>query len=88
MDNSREEDLRLLHERFNDTSRPLVERRRAHLRFQRIQAQMSDRVLTELRHRLIRAIQADDPVWPERFTKQIEDYSRTQWWYDQKVGAQ
>lgn len=85
MDGTRDKDLSMLHKRFNDVSLPLYKRREAHLRFQGIQAQVKDRKLVELRHRLVKAIKAEDVVYIQRFQQMIEDHSRKQWWYNKKV---
>ena len=76
MDNTREGDLKKLHGVFSDPLLPMGQRQRAHKSFQKIQAQMNDRILNDLRHRLARADVAGDADAVERITLQIEEYSR------------
>lgn len=81
MDKSRESDLRLLSERFNDPFKTLATRKRAYRSFLAIKAQMGDRHLTEQRQRLIKAIQHNDAYLADKIERQIKDYERQQWWF-------
>ena len=76
MDNSRDHDLRALHQRFNDSSLPLWKRQRAHRTFVNIQEQVRDSKLIELRHRLVRAAHNDDPDAAAKIELQIKEYQR------------
>lgn len=81
MDSSREHDLVILHERMNDTSKPLWLRKQAHQMFSRIKDQLKDRKLAAMRLRLITAIRHDDADAADRIEEQIRDYSRHQKWF-------
>lgn len=76
MDNSRDHDLSALHQRFNDCSLPLWKRQRAHRTFVSIQEQVKDPKLNELRHRLVRAADNDDPDAVARIELQIKEHQR------------
>jgi hypothetical protein len=76
MDNSRDADLAALHKRFNDYSLSRTVRERAYRTFQNIQAQVKDRKLVELRHRLVKAHVANDVEAVERFEGQIREHIR------------
>lgn len=79
MDNSRDADLYALHKRFNDYSLSKTVRKRAYDTFQFVQAQVKDKKLAELRHRLIKAHRANDVEMVERFEAQIKEYTRHKW---------
>lgn len=76
MDNSRIHDLKLLHERFNDTSFNMRGRQAAYRKYQRIQARCKDRSLIKLRNRLVNAHQANDVDE----TDKIEQLARAYVW--------
>lgn len=76
MDNSRDEDLKALHTRFHDKSKSLRVRNLAYRTFQSIQAQVKDRTLVELRHRLIKAHRANDVIEVEKIESQIDEHTR------------
>ena len=76
MDGSRETDLRMLKERFNDARLPLDTRNRAYRKFQDIAAQAKDTHLTELRYRLVRAHRNKDTDIAQKIEATIKDYSK------------
>lgn len=76
MDNSRDADLAVLYERFNDHNLSQARRRNAYHTFQNIQSQIKDRPLVKLRFRLIAAHRASDVVEVEKLEKLIDEYSR------------
>jgi hypothetical protein len=76
MDNSRDHDLKALYERFNNPDVPMYARQNAHRTFVKIQRQVKDNQLNELRHRLARASDNNDPDAAERISLQIKDYRR------------
>lgn len=83
MDNSRDIDLKLLHQRFTDTSLPMYKRNKAYRKYQNILQKMKDRTLVGLRHRLIKAHIAEDADEAERIEYQIRNYL----WRVYKEGA-
>lgn len=76
MDNSRDHDLIALHKRFNDFSLPKLTRTRAWRSFNKILAQVRDKKLVEMRHRLVRAKLANDSDAADKIELQIEDYTK------------
>lgn len=74
MDNSRDADLAALHRRFSDPLLSKEKRNRAYRTFQKIQAQVKDRGLVRLRHRLIKAHIADDADEADKLERQIREY--------------
>ena len=75
MDATRGGDLSKLHNIFNDPLVPIGRRKNAHRSFQKIHAQMRDRKLNNLRHRLAKANLASDSDATEKLTEEIEMYS-------------
>lgn len=75
MDTSRDNDLARLHARFHDSTLDEVTRRRAHKTFVRIQSQVTDRRLTKLRNRMIRAKEAGDEEVADNIERQIKEYT-------------
>lgn len=76
MDNSRDHDLRMLHARMHNPDLSLYSRKVAWRSFNKILAQVNDRKLTELRHRLIRARIDKDLDAVEKIELQLKEYTR------------
>lgn len=76
MDNSRNADLEALHKRFNDPSVHKVHRDRARTSFEKIQAQVKDKNLVKLRHRLVNATKAQDGEEAWNIEQEIRQYER------------
>ena len=75
MDSSRDEDLTALHKRMNNPDLNHLSRFIAWRSFNKILEQVRDRTLTELRHRLVRARQANDLDVAEKIELQIKEHS-------------
>ena len=75
MDNTREGTLRRLHEVFSNPLLDRITRKQAHRSFLKIQDQMRDGELNELRSRLHKASLADDEEAVEKFTMLIDKHS-------------
>lgn len=75
MDASRDADFRNLHRIFSDSRLPKDTRKRAYLGYQRIQEQVKDRQLFDLRLRLIRATRANDTDTVSKLEQYIGAYS-------------
>lgn len=75
MDGSRAKDLDMFRERMEDVTLPMSKRRQAANHFFLIRAQIKDRKLAELRHRLIKATRANDLEYIEKFEGQIKQHS-------------
>lgn len=74
MDYSREHELSVLHKRMHDTELPLPSRKVAYRSFNRILEKMKDKPLTTLRHRLIRAHEANDKDAADKIEMEIKAY--------------
>lgn len=76
MDSSRDADLTVLYERFNNPNSSRAVRMKYHQKFVNIQAQVKDRTLTKLRYELISASQHGTAEYADKIGQQIEEYSR------------
>lgn len=84
MDNSRDADLKALHERFNDASLSPANRASAYRSFQTIQAKVKDRKLARLRDRLVLAHRANDTKETEKIEQLVREYSWRRGWSRQR----
>ena len=76
MDTSRIDDLNRLKRMFTDYTKPEQIRRNAHRSFENIKRQIKDRKLVEMRHRLVKAIRANDTKYINKFEQQIDEYTK------------
>lgn len=76
MDSSRDIDLYQLQQRIGDETLSDDQRKRARRSFDGILRQRGDKVLAELRHRLILATRANDHDAVENISGQIQAHSR------------
>lgn len=83
MDNSRDRDLRILHERMNNPLLSNSSRKVAWRSFNKIVAQTRDKELVELRHRLIKAHQNNDTHVISKLEMSIKERER---WLARKYG--
>lgn len=84
MDNSRDADLKALHDRFSNPLLSRANRATAYRNFQTIQAKVKDRHLARLRDRLVRAHRACNTKEIENIEQLVREYSWRQGWSHQR----
>jgi len=76
IDGGRKLDMQMLMAVVNDVQEPLFRRRHAYRTMQSIKSKMHDRVIVQLRLRLIAATSAGDIAETEKIGERINDYER------------